>query len=191
MMYHTNIDHTSWYRSWHCLNPKPVTASVRFGSKTDISTYPLRCSPSDADDRLPRASLLRVERADGFVEARDGADVRPEASVPHPLDDLAQLRAIGLDDEIDRQAVGGPRLDRTDDGHQGSSGPDHRRGPFPDVAADEIEHQVDSADVFELVILEVDELVRAEVERLLAVGVAAGADDPGAGLPRKLRHHRT
>jgi len=32
------------------------------------------------------------------------------------------LGTIGLDNEVDRQAVGGPRLCRSDDGHQRSSG---------------------------------------------------------------------
>src|SRR3954447_17783792 len=79
---------------------------------------------TNADDRLPGASLGRVEGGDGIVEGRDVADVRPQASVPHPLDDLTQLGTIGLDDEVDRQAVGGPRLGLPYDGHQGSSGPD-------------------------------------------------------------------
>jgi hypothetical protein len=69
-------------------------------------------SRTNADDRLPLASLGRVESGDGIVEGRDGADVRPQPSVPHPLDDLTQLGAIGLDNEVDRQAVGGPRLGR-------------------------------------------------------------------------------
>ena len=71
---------------------------------------------------------------------------------------------------------------RPDDGHQRSSGSNQARGPLPDVAADEIEHQIDAADVFQGVVLEVDELLRAEVERLLTVGGASGADDVGAGL---------
>ena len=79
-------------------------------------------SRTDADDRLPCASLGRVEGGDGFVEGRDIADVRPQSSVPHPLDDLIQLGTIELDNEVDRQAVGGPRLGRADDGHQCSSG---------------------------------------------------------------------
>ena len=65
---------------------------------------------ANANDRLPRASLGRVEGGDGIVEGRDGADVRPQSSVPHPLDDLAQLGTIGLDNEVDRQTVGGPCL---------------------------------------------------------------------------------
>src|SRR6266567_6227876 len=69
-------------------------------------------SRTNADDRLPRASLGRVEGGDSFVEGRDGADVRPQSSVPHPLDDLTQLGTIGLDNEVDRKAVNGPRLRR-------------------------------------------------------------------------------
>src|SRR5690348_17175097 len=45
-------------------------------------------SRTNADDRLPRASLPRVEGGDGIAEGRDAADVRPQPSVPHPLDDL-------------------------------------------------------------------------------------------------------
>src|SRR5213075_1021004 len=123
-------------------------------------------------------------------EGRDGADVRPQSSVPHPLDDLAQLGTIGLDNEVDRQTVGGPCLTRPDDGHQRSSGSNQARGPLPDVAADEIEHQIDAADVFQGVVLEIDELLRAEVERLLTIGGASGADDVAAGLTCELRHHR-
>src|SRR6266478_5385633 len=86
-------------------------------------------SRTNADDRLPLASLGPVEGGDGVVEGRD-------------------------------------------------------------VAADDIEHQIDSADVFEDVVLEVDELLRAEVERLLTVGSASGADDVGAELTCELRDHR-
>src|SRR5438034_7662788 len=91
--------------------------------------------------------------------------------------------------EVDREAVGGPRLGRPDDGHQGSSGSNQACGSLPDVAADGIENQIDSADVFEDVVLEVDELLRAEVERLLTVGSASGADDVGAELTCELRDH--
>ena len=144
-----------------------------------------------ADDRLPVASLGRVEGGDSVVEGRDDADVRPQSSVPHPLDDLTQLGTIGLDNEVDRQAVGGPRLGRPDDGHQCSSGSNQACGPLPDVTADDIENQMDFADVFEVVVVEVDEPLRAEVERLLTVGGASGADDVGAELTCERRHHRT
>src|SRR3954468_24881715 len=147
-------------------------------------------SRANADDRLPLDPVGRVEGGDGIVEGRAVADVGPQPSVPYPLDDLTQLGTIGLDDEVDCQAVGGPCLGRPYDGHQGSSGPDQARGPLLDVSADDVEHQVDAADVFQGVVLQIDELLRAEVERLLAVGGAPGADDVGAGLTCELRHHR-
>src|SRR6185295_15859595 len=43
---------------------------------------------------------------------------------------------------------------------------------------------------FQRVVVEVDELLRAEVERLLTVGSASGTDDVAAGLTCELRHHR-
>src|SRR5262247_99866 len=144
----------------------------------------------NADDRLSLASLGRVEGGDGIVESRDVADVRPQSSVPHPLNDLTQLGTVGLDNEVDRQAAGGPRFGRPDDGHQCSSGSNQACGPLSDVAADDIEHQIDSADVFEGVVLEIDELLRAEVEHRLTVGTASGADDVSTGFSCELRHHR-
>src|SRR5262249_54849580 len=77
-----------------------------------------------------------------------------------------------------------------DDGHQCSSGSNQACGPLLDVAADDIEHQIDAADVFQRVVVEVDELLRAEVEPLLTVGRASGADDVSAELTCELRHHR-
>src|SRR6201997_5375952 len=137
-------------------------------------------SRTNADDRLSADPLGRIESGDGIVEGRDLADVRPQSSVTHPLDDLTQLGTIELDNEVDRQAVGGPRLSRPDDGHQCSSGSNQARGPLLDVTADDIEHQIDAADVFQRVVVEGNELLRAEVERLLTVSRAAGADDVGA-----------
>jgi hypothetical protein len=78
-----------------------------------------------------------------------------------------------------------------DDGHQRSSGSNQACGPLPDVAADAIEHQIDTADVFQGVVVEVDKLLRAGVEHLLTVSGASGADDVGAELACELRHHRT
>src|SRR5690242_6355790 len=147
-------------------------------------------SRTNANDRLPADPLGRVEGGDSLVEARDVADVRPQSSVPHPLDDLTQLGTIGLDNEVDCQAVGGPRLGRPDDGHQCSSGSNQACGPLLDVAADDIEHQIDAAGVLQRVVVEVDELLGAEVECLLTVGSASGTDDVAAGLTCELRHHR-
>src|SRR5437773_11690535 len=87
-------------------------------------------SRTNANDCLPLASLGRVEGGDGIVEGRDVADVRPQSSVPHPLDDLSQLGTIGLDNEVDREAVGGPRLGGPDDRHQYSSGSNQACGPL-------------------------------------------------------------
>src|SRR5499433_2813728 len=75
-------------------------------------------SRTNADDRLPLPSLGPVEGGDGVVEGRDVADVRPQPSVTHPPHDLTQLGAIGHDNEVDCQAVGGPCLGRPGDGHQ-------------------------------------------------------------------------
>src|SRR6516165_6017200 len=65
-------------------------------------------SRTNADYSLPVDPLGLVEGGDGVIEGRDGADVRPQSSVAHPLDDLTQLGTIGLDDEVDRQTFGGP-----------------------------------------------------------------------------------
>ncbi len=75
------------------------------------------------------------------------------------------MGAIGLDNEVDCQTVSGLRLGRPDDGHQRSSGSNQACGLHLDVAADDIEDEIDFADVFERVVVEVDEVVRAEVER--------------------------
>jgi hypothetical protein len=48
-------------------------------------------SRTNEDDRFALESLGRIQGGDGFVEGRDVADVRPQSSVPHPLDDLTQL----------------------------------------------------------------------------------------------------
>jgi hypothetical protein len=48
---------------------------------------------------FPGDPLCRVEGRDGIVESRDVADVRPQASVPCPLDDLTQLVPLLQDSE--------------------------------------------------------------------------------------------
>src|SRR6266513_5029077 len=143
-----------------------------------------------ADDRLPLASLGPVKGGDGVVEGRDVADVRPQSSVPDPPDELTQLGAIGYDDEIDCQAARGPRLSRAGDGHQRSSGANQARRPLRDVTSEDIENQIDLADICQSVVIEVDELLCAKVERRLTGGSAAGADDVCARLTCKLGPHR-
>src|SRR5215468_2440965 len=148
-------------------------------------------SRMNADDRLALDPFGRVEGGDGIVEGSHVADVCPQPTIPDPLDDLIQLGAIGYDDEVDSQAVSGPRLGRAGDGHQRSSGSNQACGPLRDVAAEDIENQIDSADVFQGVVIEVDELLRAEVESRLTAGSAPGADDVRAGLTCELGCHRT
>src|SRR5436190_14594725 len=176
----------------HCRSSRTVGANHKSGPlKAAVDMAAISSSQTNADDGLPHSSLGGVEGRDGIVEGRDGTDVSPQSSVPHTLDDLAQLGTIGLDNEVDRQAVRGPCLARPDDGHQRSSGSNQARGPLSDVAADEIEHQIDSADVFEGLVVEIDKLVRTEVERLLTIGDASSADHVGAALTCRLRHHRS
>ena len=76
---------------------------------------------TNADDRLPAAPLSRVEGGDSIVEGRDVADVRPQSSVPHPLDDLTQLGTIRLDNEEDRQTRVPPALIRLADRFRSTS----------------------------------------------------------------------
>ena len=71
------------------------------------------------------------------------SDVCPQPTIPDPLDELTQLGAIGYDDEVNRQAARGPRLCRAGNGHQRSSGANHARRPLRDVAAENIENQID------------------------------------------------
>jgi hypothetical protein len=61
----------------------------------------------NANDRLSLALLGLVEGGDRIVESRDVADVRPQSTIPHPLDDLTQLGVIGHDNEVDSQAPEG------------------------------------------------------------------------------------
>src|SRR5207248_5799926 len=98
------------------------------------------------NDRLSLASRL-VEGGNGIVEGSHFADVCPQPTIPHPLDGLTQLGAIGYDDEVNSQAARGPRLGRAGNGHQRSSGANHARRPLRDVAAEDIENQIDPADI--------------------------------------------
>src|ERR1700757_4865659 len=131
----------------------------------------------NADDRLSLDPLGRVEGGNRIVEGSHVADVCPQPTIPGPLDDLPQWGTIGYDDEIDSQAVSGPRLGRAGDGHQRSSGANHARRPLRDFSTEDIENQIDPADIFQGVVIEVDELLRAEVESRLTGGSAPGADD--------------
>src|SRR5499433_3394318 len=145
----------------------------------------------NADDSLSLDPFGRVEGGNRIVEGSHVADVCPQPTIPDPVDDLTQLGAIGYDDEIDSQAARGPRLGRAGDGHQRSSGANQARRPLPDVAPDDIENQIDFADVFQDFVIEVDELLCAEVASRLTAARAPGADDVRAGLTCELARHRT
>src|SRR5499427_5299770 len=131
----------------------------------------------NADDRLSPDPLGRVEGGNRIVEGRHVADVCPQPTIPEALDELTQLGAIGYDDEVNNQAASGPRLGRASDSHQRSSDANHARRPLRNVAAEDIENQIDFADVFQGVVIEVDELLCAEVESRLTGGRAPAADD--------------
>src|SRR5262250_1191938 len=145
----------------------------------------------NADDRLSLDPLGPVEGGNRIIESSHVADVCPQPTNPNPLDELTQLGAIGYDDEVDSQAARGPRLGRAGDGHQRSSGANHSRRPLRDVATEDIENQIDFADVFQGVVIKVDELLCAEVQSRLTASSAPGADDVRAGLTCELARHRT
>src|SRR5258707_12287643 len=117
----------------------------------------------NANDRLSLDPFGPVEGGNRIVEGRNVADVCPQPTNPDPLDELTQSGAIWYDDEVDSQAARGPRLGRAGDGHQRSSGANHASRPLRDVAAEDIENQIDFADVFQGVVIEVEELLCAEV----------------------------
>src|SRR5262250_3157098 len=143
----------------------------------------------NADDRLSLDTFGRVEGGDGIVEGSHLANVCPQPTIPDPLDELTQLGAIGYDDEVDSQAGRGPPLGRAGDGHQRSAGANQARRPLRDVAADDIENQIDFADVFQGVVIEVNELLCAEVESRLTAATATGADNVRARLTCELARH--
>src|SRR5256712_4364530 len=145
----------------------------------------------NANDRLSLDPLGRVKGGNRIIKGSHVADVSPRPPSRAPPDELTQLGAIGYNDEVDSQAVSRPRLGRAGNGHQRSSGANHARRPLRDVAAEDIENQIDPADIFQGVAIEVDELLRAEFESRLTAGSAPGADDVRAGLTCELGRHRT
>src|SRR5438067_5926162 len=145
----------------------------------------------NADDRLSLDPLGRVEGGNRIVEGSHLADVCPQPTIPDPLDELTQVGPIGYDDKVNSQAASGPRLGLAGNGHQRSSCANHTRRPLRDVAADDIENQIDPADIFQVLVIEVHKLLCAEVESCLTSGSAPGADDVRASLTCELARHRT
>src|SRR5438128_12251633 len=130
----------------------------------------------NANDRLSLDPLGRVEGGNRIVKGSHIADVSPQPTIPDPLDELTQLGAIGYNDEVDSQAVSRPRLGRAGNGHQRSSGANHARRPLRDVAAEDIENQIDPADILQRVAIHVGELLRAHLDSRPPPGSAPGAD---------------
>jgi len=149
-------------------------------SVVNLQPFAVLIHNNNADDRLSLDPLGPVEGGNRIVEGGHVADVCPHPTNTDPLDELTQLSAIGYDDEVDSQAARGSRLGRAGDGHQRSSGANHARRPLRDVPAEDIENQVDLADFFQSVVIEIDELLRAEVESRLA-----GSGVPGANASRQ------
>src|SRR6185437_6477177 len=86
-------------------------------------------SRTDADDRLSPDTPGTVEGGNGIVESGNVGDVGAQTTLPNALDEVAQLGAIGFDDEVDRPAARGSRVGWAGDGHQRSSGANHARRP--------------------------------------------------------------
>src|SRR5262249_8364840 len=145
----------------------------------------------NADDRLPLYPLGSVEGGNRIVEGRHVADVCPQPTIADPLDELTQSVAIGHDDEVDSQAVSRPRLSQACNGHQRSPGANHARRTFRDVAAEDIENEMDPGETFQSVVIEIDELLCAEVESHLTVRSVPGTDHVCASLTCELDRHRT
>ena len=121
----------------------------------------------NANDRLSLDPLGPVEGGNGIVEGSHVADVCPQPTIPESLDELTQLGAIRFDDEVDSQAASGSTSVGPVHGHHRPSGANHARTPLRDVAAEDIEDQIDFADVFQGVVIEIDELLCAEPESRL------------------------
>src|SRR4051794_20874534 len=145
----------------------------------------------NADDRLSLDPLGRVEGGNRIVEGSHVAYVCPQPTIPDPLDELSQLGAIRHDDEVDSQTARGPCVGRAGNSHQRSSGTNHAGRPLRDVAAEDIENQINPAEVFYRIVIEVEELLCAEVESRLTAGRAPRADDISAGFTCELGRHRT
>src|SRR6516165_10935834 len=143
----------------------------------------------NANDCFSLDPLGPVEGAYSVVKGSHVADVCAQTTIPEPLDDLTQLGAIGYDDEVDSPAASGPCLGRARDGHQRSTGANYARGPLRDVAADNIENQIDFADIFQCVVIEIDELLCTEIESRLTGISAPCADDVRAGQTGELACH--
>ena len=107
------------------------------------------------------------------------------------MNDLAELCTIGFHDEVNCPAIDGSRFNRPNYGNERTSGSYQTCGALLDLAADHVKHEIDAPDFLERIICQIDELVRAKLQRLLPVGGTSGGNDVGSELARKLRRDRT
>jgi hypothetical protein len=76
------------FREFRGVRPWPSVPPISPPDCLELSRIPGECSFTHSDDRLPCPPLGRAEDGDRLIEGRDVADVRPQSSVAHPLDDL-------------------------------------------------------------------------------------------------------
>ena len=117
----------------------------------------------NADDRLSVDPAGRIEGRNGGVEGRCIPDVRPQTSLAQPLDDPTQLDGICFDNKVDCRSVSRPGSGRTCDGHQRSSRPNQACGLIGNIPTENIENQIDSAEVLQLFLLKIEELAPLEI----------------------------
>jgi hypothetical protein len=117
------------------------------------------------------------------------ADVRPQASVRTRWTiSLSWARSASTTKSIARPSRAAPRAARR-------RSPaflrlDQACGPLLDVAADDVEHQVDSPTSSRASLSRSTNSCAPKSSAFCTVGGASGADDVGAGLACELRHHR-
>ncbi len=136
-------------------------------------------------DDDPAARAL-CEGGGGVGQVADGRDKRCEPPIAEASSQLRRLFAVGLDNEEDCPAVVGLDGRRIEDSDEGAAGAQECGGAVADLATDHVEHDVDLADVLEVVVVQVEELVGALGAGQVPVGGPAGADDVGSGLAGQL-----
>src|SRR5262245_45322569 len=87
----------------------------------DVASMGACRSRTNADDRLPADPLSRIESGDGIVEGRDVADVRPQSSVPHPLDDSPSWARS----DTRTKSIAGPSTTRRRSSNRRWNGPEY------------------------------------------------------------------
>ncbi|ABK72455.1 hypothetical protein MSMEG_4444 [Mycolicibacterium smegmatis MC2 155] len=143
----------------------------------------------DAHDRLSRGALLLVEGAGRVGERHHAPDDGLEPSRPYPSGEVGETCAVRFDEEVQCPSVARLGLGWLGEGDQRSSGAYERDRTFHDLSADHVEHHVDLPGVFELVIVQVEESVGAQLESPIPIGGPPGADDPRPHLTSELHRN--